>query len=158
MNVVLYASKIVWLTLLALVVAIGLFMTPKAHAFSQAVSHVEGRMDFGNNLLSKIYFTLQAHEQLELSEEQIAEINGLKFRVKTELMRGNAEMNVAVYELFIALNNQARDRDRIQALVQQKQETMAAFDDLIVGAYIELEEALEPEQSEWINRMWYSRS
>ena len=94
----------------------------------------------------KVKLILKKQEILNLSEYQLKTVKDLKIKIKKELIRKNAEIDIIKVDIKVALHSEDINLDEINKLIDKKYEHKKAKAKLLFAAIVDLKKILTEEQ------------
>lgn len=102
----------------------------------------------------KAHMILKNKEELGLSDKQVAKIKDLKIKVKKDLIRKNAEIEILALDIKAGLRKDAVQTDKVNKLLDQKYELKKEKAKSVVGGYAALKTILTEKQKEKMKDLW----
>lgn len=102
----------------------------------------------------KVNFFMQHQELLDLSEDQVQQIEDLKLMVKKDLIMKKAEIEVVTLDIKVALKEWMIDAPAVNGLLDVKYELKKQKAKNLVAAYAKLKAVLTDDQKAAVKEMW----
>ena len=117
----------------------------------------EKSFDLEEKFFWKAHFYLEKADELGLTEEQTQKIKALKTETKKELIRRDADIEIAALDFKEALDEPQINVESVNSLVDQKYEATKAKIKYLVQAFANLKGALTPEQETKVKDLWRAK-
>ncbi len=117
----------------------------------------EKSFDLEDKLFWKAHFYLEHAELIGLTEEQTEKIKALKMEAKKELIRRDADIEIASLDFKEALMEPKINVEAMNPLVDQKYELKKAKTKYLVQAFANLKGILTPEQETKVKDLWRTK-
>jgi len=106
----------------------------------------ECHMNLEDKFFEKLALIMSNREELSLSEEQVAQIKDLKISSKKNLIRTDAEIDIAELDIKVKMWEDPIDTNAISVAIDKKYELKKEKDKSLVVAYTTLKGMLTEEQ------------
>ncbi len=103
---------------------------------------------------SKVKFMLSNHEELELTDKQIEAIKDLKIKVKKDLIKTDAEIDMAQVEMKAEMWEEKYDLAALDKIIDRKYDLKKQKAKYLVKAISDLKSILTDEQMKKAKSMW----
>lgn len=124
------------------------------HCEKGGCQHAKDKGGLEAKFCAKAHFLMKNQEELGLSDDQIAKINGIKLNNKKDLIKRNAEIEILALDIKSALYAETVDTKAVNALIDKKYDLKKENTKVLVGAYAALKEILTKEQKEKMKDLW----
>lgn len=111
-----------------------------------------------DKIFCKAGFFLKNTEALGLSEEQVKKIKAIKVDAKKEMIKRDADIEVAALNIETGLKSDEPDAKAINKLVDEKYELKKAKAKYLVENYIGLKSILSKEQKAKMKELWKAKT
>jgi hypothetical protein len=103
---------------------------------------------------SKVKFMLSNHEELELTDKQIDAVKALKFKVKRDLIKTDAEIDMAKVEMKAEMWEEKYDLTALDKIIDRKYDLKKQKAKYLVKAISDLKSILTDDQMKKAKSMW----
>ena len=133
---------------IALVVGIGV-----ASAFADGGYKGKGGHGLDDKFYMKAKMALSHQDDLGLSDDQVKKIKDLKHKIKKDVIRADADVEIIIVDIESAMWEDMIDIEAVNKLLDKKYDIMKGKAKEIVAACAELKEILTKEQKEKMKAM-----
>lgn len=110
--------------------------------------------DLKSKFFHKVHFILDHADELGLTEAKQEEIKNLKYKVKKELIRNGAEVDVLKIDIKRALYGHAIDVSAVNELLDQKYDLKKNKAKMLVQSLADLKQMLSAEQYQQMKELY----
>lgn len=103
---------------------------------------------------SKVKFMLTNYEELGLTDKQIEAIKALKFKVKRDLIKTDADIDIAKVDMKVELWKDKYDLNALDKIIDRKYDLKKEKAKYLVKAIADLKSILTDEQMKKAKSMW----
>lgn len=109
---------------------------------------------FDEKIFYKTKFMLKNEDELELSDKQVDKIKELKFAIKRELIKREAEIDLVKIDIKEKAYKDKVDVAGMEPLIDKKYELKKEKAKYLVKQYVALKEILTDKQLEEMKKLW----
>lgn len=114
----------------------------------------KGGGDLKSKFFHKAHYIMSNAEELGLSEEQVKDIENLKYDVKKDMIQRGADIEVLGIDIKRLLMDKNINVETVNKMIDQKYELKKEKSKALVAALAELKNSLSDEQYQKLKDMW----
>ena len=118
---------------------------------------MESKMDLDDMFSHKVHFIMANAEAIGLSDEQAEKVMMMKYAVKRNLIKDDADIESLALDIKEALGKEEVDINAVNMLIDKKYSAKAKKTKEIIGACMEIKKMLTKEQYKKLKDMWMGR-